>query len=305
MKRTNILIVAAIVVKIFVVSGCSGVGARVAAPSAEPAGGQIDEIGEVPFYTEWPFDVEEAKRRQIETAEAQEIPVEKTIDMGEGITLEMILIPAGEFIMGSPEDEDGRLEFEGPQRRVRITQPFYMGKYEVTQAQWERMMEENPSHFKGADLPVTFISWIEAREFLGKVDDDIRLPTEAEWEYACRAGSATRFYSGDSEDDLDDAGWYGENSSSRTHPVGEKRPNAWGLFDMHGNVLEWCADWFQDSYIGLETTDPKGPETGTYRVIRGGSWFNTLLWARSASRSGLDPEMGGFHLGFRFVSPAL
>ncbi len=147
------------------------------------------------------------------------------------------------------------------------------------------------------------VSWDDAQEFLGKLNlmektNTYRLPTEAEWEYACRAGSTTRFCFGDEEAELEDYAWYEENSEGKTHPVGQKQPNAWGLYDMHGNVWEWCQDWYGD-YPAGPVTDPRGPDTGEYRVLRGGSWGNDSRNLRSAVRDYNNPDFRHYNFGFR------
>ena len=220
-----------------------------------------------------------------------------TLDLGGGASMELVLVPAGEFMMG-----DGKTS-----HRVRITQPFYMGKYEVTQAQYERIMGKNPSKWKGSDLPVEQVSWNDATEFcrklLQKTGSEVRLPTEAEWEYACRAGSTTRFCFGDSDNGLGDYAWYSGNTGRKTHPVGGKRANAWGLHDVHGNVSEWCADWY-GKYPSGAVSDPTGPASGGFRVVRGGSWFNGGPLCRSAFRLTLRaPNLANCFFGFRVVVP--
>ena len=228
-----------------------------------------------------------------------------TLDLGGAVTMELVLIPAGEFMMGSPNSESGRESEEGPQHRVRITKPFYMGKYEVTQAQYERIMGKNPSKFKGASNPVEEVSWNDATEFCRKLSQrsgrKVRLPTEAEWEYACRAGSTTRFCFGDNDNGLGNYAWYLINSGGKTHPVGAKRANAWGLHDMHGNVWEWCADW-DGLYPSGAVSDPSGPRSGSSRVLRGGSWHAYGRHCRSAGRYGSGPTGRCYSLGFRVAA---
>ncbi|MGA2032296.1 MAG: formylglycine-generating enzyme family protein [Thermoguttaceae bacterium] len=213
-----------------------------------------------------------------------------TVDLGGGVKLEMVLIPAGEFLMGSPDSDSNALGNEKPQHRVRITKPFYLGKYPVTQEQWEAVMGNNPSHFKGPKNPVEQVSWDNCQQFCVKLTAKVgggrfSLPTEAQWEYACRAGSTTRYCYGDDESGLGEYAWYANNSSSSTHPVGEKKPNAWGLYDMYGNVWEWCADWCDGGYYaGSPRDDPPGAAAGWDRVLRGGSWLHPAWYCRSAFR---------------------
>ena len=212
------------------------------------------------------------------------------------------LIPAGEFTMGSPEDDPDRVSDETP-RRVQITKPFYLGIYEVTQEQYEKVMGENPSRFKDPSRPVEQVSWKDATAFCAKLSETerrstYRLPTEAEWEYACRAGTTTRHSFGD---DLDPQyAWFRDNSDGGSHPVGQKRPNAWGLYDMHGNVREWCRDRYASSYqADPSTVDPAGPATGSNRVARGGGWYVTPEYCRSANRDKYAPIDRFLNLGFR------
>jgi formylglycine-generating enzyme required for sulfatase activity len=227
------------------------------------------------------------------TGWAKEVVHEKT-------GVEMVFIPAGEFEMGS---NDGEGE-EKPVHRVRITHPFYMGKCEVTQGQWQRLMGNNPSNFKGVDrLPVEGVSWYDCQEFLKKAGEGLKLPTEAQWEYACRAGTKTQYSFGNGEGQLGKYAWYGGNSGEMTHPVGEKSPNAWGLYDMHGNVWEWCADGFDGNYYSNSPAeDPKGPHWKQERVVRGGSWINIIAgYCRSAGRTGVRPDYSSTGGGFRPV----
>jgi len=316
----------------------------------------------------------------------------KTIDLGNGVLLELVLIPAGTFLMGTPEPEpvdeegfyakirtgvvvllvagglllgllgivvirairnrqrpqyslawflvmaiaagigllgglhwyfsaqalvDARSEYqaalarfqssydwEKPAHEVTLTQAFYLGKYEVTQEQYQEVMGNNPSRFKGRDLPVETVSWEDAQAFCKKASEKtglvVRLPTDAEWERACRAGTKTTYYTGDTDADLDRAGWYGGNSKGATHPAGQKVANAWGVYDMHGNVWEWCADWFEE-YKGESAVDPHGPAEGQYRVLRGGSWDFDPGRCRSAYRFGGTPGYRSHYFGFRVV----
>jgi formylglycine-generating enzyme required for sulfatase activity len=226
-----------------------------------------------------------------------------TLDLGKGVTMKLVLIRPGKFMMGSPDSEEGRKAEEGPLHEVTISRPFCMGVTEVTQAQYEAVMGTNPGASTAA--PAENVSWGDAVEFCRKASEKtgktVRLPTEAEWEYACRAGSTTRFSFGDSDGTLGDYAWYGSNSGGKTHPVGQKKPNPWGLYDMHGNVWEWCQD-LQGRYAAGAVTDPAGAGAGTYRVLRGGSWFSDPVFCRSAYRGSFySPGLRGTHCGFRVV----
>jgi len=321
-----------------------------------------------------------------------DLPPTKSLDLGNGVTLDLVLIPAGKFIMGTPEPKPvdevpfrtkiivgqsafaagvgvllvlvavviirairqrhrpqyslarflamiaaasvavmggmhwwfspqalaqaqadysaalaryrSSYEFEKPAHDVTLTKPLYMGKYEVTQEQYAAVMGANPSNFKGANLPVETVSWDEATEFCKKLSEKtgqtVRLPTEAEWEFACRAGTSTTYNTGDSDGDLDRAAWYGANSKGTTHPVCQKAANAWGLHDMHGNVWEWCQDWYE-AYRAEAAVDPQGPPQGQIRVLRGGSWLNFPRFCRSAYRYWISPGARFISLGFRVV----
>jgi len=231
-----------------------------------------------------------------------------TLTLGKDVTMTLLRIGPGKFVMGSPEAEPHRDGQEGPQRLVTLRKPFYIGVTEVTQAQYEAMMGRNPSKHVGADKPVDNVSWHEAAEFCKKLSHKtgrtVRLPTEAEWEYACRGGTRSAHFFGDDAGNLMDYAWFEENSDQTSHPVGQKKPNPAGLYDMHGNVWEWCSDWYADSYANAGTVDPQGPATGSQRVWRGGSWYNGPKYQRSATRLGVDPESRRGHRGFRVVMEA-
>ena len=207
--------------------------------------------------------------------------------------------------MGSPVTEKGRLKDEGPQRRVTISNPFYMGLTEVTQTQYQCVTGKNPSEFRGPKLPVERVSWDEAMAFCTalskKTGRTVRLPTEAQWEYACRAGTKTRFSFGNENKDMASYGWSGDNSGKTTHPVGRKKPNPAGLYDMHGNVWEWCSDRYQDGYKGLGLLNPKGPKTGSTRVYRGGAWAFGPDACRAANRAMGSSDRRQRNHGFRVV----
>jgi len=234
--------------------------------------------------------------------------------------MKLVLIPSGEFLMGSPDSDSEALDDEKPQHRVRTMRPFYLGVTEVTQGQYRALNNENPSRFKGSDdLPVENVSWDDAIAFCNKLSereglkpyyqlgtgapsggDGYRLPTEAEWEYACRGGNTTRYSFGDDATRLAEFGWYQGNSDRKTHPVGQKGPNAWGLYDMHGNVWEWCGDGYKTSYYKESPpTDPSGASQAALRVLRGGSWSSRPRFARSALRYGYTPALRRDDVGFR------
>lgn len=214
----------------------------------------------------------------------------------DGIPFELVLIPPGDFEMGSPDNEQGHQANESPVRLVRITKPFYLGRFEVTQAQFKAVMGVNPGLVPGDTLAVDQLTYPQALEFCKRVSlrlgVTVSLPAEAQWEYACRAGTRTRFSSGDSPSDLDRVAWYKENSGGVVHPVGQKAPNAWGLYDMHGNVWEFCAD-FLPSYARIDAVDPRGrmqPEIG---AMRGGGHSYPADYCRAATRLLANPQFGG------------
>ena len=237
----------------------------------------------------------------------------------EEITQKLRWIPPGRFMMGSPEGETGRLESEGPQHLVTIASGFWLFDTPVTQALWQAVMKGSPSRFEGAELPVERVSWEDAKAFIGQLKThvpglDLRLPSEAEWEYACRAGTNGRTYlemtakaETGSGEDLGQIAWYNENSERETHPVGQKKRNGFGLYDMLGNVWEWCEDEWHASYAGspgdgsawLGQPSGQDKEGHAFRVIRGGSWISDAQGVRSAVRGGGVPSYRNGDLGFR------
>ena len=333
-----------------------------------------------------------------EYAKKVNLPPTKTLDLGNGVNMELVLIPAGKFIMGTPEptpvDEEGCLkkivigqallatstvallvmlalitiqairkrqrpkysllwlllvtamaggcvlsgvhwrqslrgletaqseyaaaqarfqsadDTEKPAHTVILTKPFYVGKFVVTQEQYQAVVGTNPSNFKGKDNPVEQVSWDDAQAFCKKLTEQskqaVRLPTEAEWEYSCRAGTTTSYYSGDSEASLARVAWYSENSNGATHPVCQKEPNAFGLYDMHGNVWHWCDDWYGHDYYGKsDAENPHGPANGDSHVLRGGSWRGGPGRCQSAFRDWFNPDGRSSFGGFRVVVPVL
>ena len=220
------------------------------------------------------------------------------------IGTEFVLISAGEFDMGSPPNEAGR-NHERPIHRVKISNAFYMSKYEVTQKQWYDVMDINPSYFEGDNLPVEQVSWNDAQEFIRRLNvkegtNKYRLPSEAEWEYAARAGTKTRYSFGDDSLELDEYAWYGSNSGSVTHKVGQKNPNPWGLYDMHGNVMEWVQDIYHSSYDGAPANGSAWEGDDSDRVFRGGCVGYGAGCMRSGYRDRSTPDYRHVRLGFRY-----
>jgi formylglycine-generating enzyme required for sulfatase activity len=230
------------------------------------------------------------------------------------IGMKLVLIPKGTFQMGSPEGEKRRAKGE-VQHEVTLSKEFYLGVTEVTQVQYQKVMGENPSWFQGDNIqcdssnhPVDYVLWEEAVEFCKRLSElpeekkagrVYRLPTEAEWEYGCRAGRQTAFSFGDARVSLGDYAWFVGNSNNRTHPVGQKKPNAWGLYDMHGNVWEWCSDFYGE-YPSSAVRDPAGPRVGSEHVLRSGGWNCEAADCRSASRRSFGPSDREFDTeGFR------
>jgi formylglycine-generating enzyme required for sulfatase activity len=216
------------------------------------------------------------------------------------VGMDLILIQAGEFIMGNPRPNDLSPDTEKPSHKVTISQPFYMARYPITQEVWREVMGNNPSIDKGNEKPVTNVSWEDARAFckaLSKLEGrECRLPTEAEWEFACKAGSLNGNY-----EPLKDFAWYGDNSRGNTHPIGQKEPNKWGLYDMLGNVGEWCLDWF-GPYPSRQLSDPTGPNEGRERIVRGGGYSHSADKCKPTARNPIPPHEKYNFIGFRIIS---
>ncbi|MBX3421769.1 MAG: formylglycine-generating enzyme family protein [Pirellulaceae bacterium] len=237
--------------------------------------------------------------------------------------MKLVIISKGTFKLGSPPGKEG-VNHDERQHEVTISRDYYLGMYEVTQAQYETIMGDNPSYFQNdnlpdarsvevtSDFPVETVSWEDAVEFCRRISAlpaeratgrVYRLPTEAEWEYACRAGSKLAYSFGGDVRALGDYAWYDSNSNDRTYPVGQKKANSWGLYDMHGNVWEWCSDWYGE-YPNGAVSDPQGPRTGSLRVDRGGSWDYGAAMCQSSFRGNLDPSGSNFNNGFRLALDA-
>lgn len=224
------------------------------------------------------------------------------------VWISMSLIPSGVFTMGSPSQERDRRSDEGPQHRVQLVEPFYLGVYEVTQQQWKVVMGSLPSGLTySPENPITNVSWYDCQSFIQKLNNmgigQFRLPTEAEWEYACRAGGSSRFPWGEDTDysSLGQFAWYAANSNKKLHSAGGKLPNTWNLYDMQGNAWEWCSDWYADAYAEDQEINPKGPSIGTHKVIRGGSFSFSGEYLRSSYRDFFSPNDYDYDIGFRLV----
>jgi formylglycine-generating enzyme required for sulfatase activity len=246
---------------------------------------------------------EAQEKQKSEAATATPKPTENKPDNSLGI--QMVFVKGGTFTMGcTSEQGSGCSNDEKPAHQVTVSD-FYIGKYEVTQAQWKSVMSSNPSNFKGDNLPVEQVSWGDVQEFIRKLNaqtgKNYRLPTEAEWEYAARGGAQSRGYKYSGSNTVGNVAWYDENSGNTTHPVGQKSPNELGLYDMSGNVWEWCSDWY-GAYNSSWLADPIGPSSGSYRVVRGGSWGNVAQRVRVPYRSDYTPGDRNNLLGFRLAS---
>ncbi|MFP4029720.1 MAG: formylglycine-generating enzyme family protein [Candidatus Brocadiia bacterium] len=334
------------VLAVLIVAGISLGGQKAKDKEAAPADKKSKRKYKI--YTEWPFDAEEAKRRQQETAKSLDIPVVKKLDLDDGVTMKLVLIPAGQFEMGSkfsPQEIENRYggaadwyDSEQPQHTVKITKPFYMSATEVTIEQYRAFLRDGGDDSgvdwdeddcpirksgtyrlsgnkfgKSDDQPMAAVSWHGADKFCQwlsrKTGKTVRLPTEAQWEYACRAGSTTAYCFGDSERQLAEYAWYEDNAEDAgkdyPQPVGRKKPNDWGLYDMHGNVWDWCRDYYDHEYYEKSPkTDPTGPESGVFRVLRGGSWSYYARVCRSAHRLWTHPtDTRGFRVVLVVSSP--
>lgn len=251
-------------------------------------------------FLEPPFDFNQAQEAQQALAKNLGLEVETTVDLGTGVNLAMILIPQGKFMMGSPLSETGHKGDE-TQHQVVFSSPYFIGKYEVTQEQWEAVMGDNPSQTKGAKLPVTNISWLDCQNFISKLnaktESNYRFPTEAEWEFACRSGAKSAYSVGD-KITKNDSNF--ENVKGSAKPVGSYKPNAFGLYDMHGNVWEFCSDWY-GAYSSGKSLDPMGFKNGRDHVLRGGSFFVDGLLLRSSTRDFVAPDFHNVVIGFRLA----
>ena len=238
-----------------------------------------------------------------------------TVELVPGVTMDMVWVEAGVFTMGSPLDEWGRNEDEGPQFQVSLSRGFYLGRCEVTQHQWEAVTGTRPWHgaidalAEGSDRPAVHISWVDVQDFIGQLNaaagaELYRLPTEAEWEYAGRSGTQSPWFFGHTDERLDLYAWWADNTAPTGRPsaqaVGLKSPNPWGLYDMHGNVWEWVGDWL-GPYPGNPQSDPRGPDQGTARVFRGGSFTDVASFSRSAQRCWNAPDLRFNNVGVRLV----
>ena len=227
-----------------------------------------------------------------------------SIPVKDGISIDMVRVEAGTFTMGATPEMGDPFDADKPAHRVTLTNDYYIGKYEVTQALWKAVMGNNPSNFKGDNLPVEQVSWYDCQDFLSKLNritgKTFRLPTEAEWEYAARGGNKSRGYQYSGSNNTLDVAWFRDNSGSNTHAVGTKQPNELGIYDMSGNVREWCQDW-KGEYSSSSQVNPTGANSGSDRVFRGGSWSGEARYCRSSYRLYYTPDYSNYSLGLRLV----
>ena len=246
--------------------------------------------------------VHKGQTYSIGNKELSKAPTQITITVN-GVSFDMRRIEAGTFMMGATPEMEEPNDDEKPVHQVTLTNNYYIGKFEVTQTLWEAVMDSNPSEFKGSNLPVECVSWEDCQKFIGKLNHitgkNFRLPTEAEWEYAARGGKKSRGYQYSGSNNLSAVAWCWDNSDDRTYPVGTKQPNELGIYDMSGNVGEWCQDWYSD-YSDTAQTNPKGFTSGCSRVERGGSWLlQNTMYCRSSARNSYNPEGRGPYIGLR------
>ena len=227
-----------------------------------------------------------------------------TIPVKDGISIDMVRVEAGTFTMGATAEMKNTEDSEKPTHRVTLTNDYYIGKYEVTQALWQAVMGDDPSYFKGDNLPVEAVTWDDCQEFIGKLNritgKTFRLPTEAEWEYAARGGNKSRGYQYSGSNNPSNVAWYDDNSGDKTHAVGTKQPNELGIYDMSGNVWEWCQDWYE-TYSSSSQVNPTGANSGSCRVVRGVSWYNNARDCRLSLRGSNTPDFRSSNLGLRLV----
>ena len=227
-----------------------------------------------------------------------------SIPVKDGISIDMVRVEAGTFTMGATPEMGDPFDADKPAHRVTLTNDYYIGKYEVTQALWKAVMGNNPSYFKGDNLPVEQVSWNDCQEFISKLNritgKTFRLPTEAEWEYAARGGNKSRGYQYSGSNNPSNVAWYDDNSGDKTHAVGTKQPNELGIYDMSGNVWEWCQDWYE-TYSSSSQVNPTGANSGSCRVVRGVSWYNNARNCRLSLRGSNTPDFRSSNLGLRLV----
>lgn len=244
-------------------------------------------------------EVKPEHRREASTATM------RTVELTPGVTMTFVQIPPGSCIIGSAPDAFGHRPDESPQRAVQIPQALWVGQTEVTQRQWQALEGNNPSWYPGDELPVNRISWYDANDFCRRLSAKYgcvaRLPTEAEWEYICRAGTQTPYPFGEDATDAAEYGWFQGDSQRQPNPVAQKKPTRWGLYDIHGNVWEWCADHYALSLEPIDETMLQDEMVQTHRVLRGGSWFEPVDWCRCASRIGRPGSMRSGYIGMRVI----
>ena len=246
----------------------------------------------------------ETVKLEVKKEQIQEKPAQQP-QLNSGTNIDMVYVPGGSFTMGCTSEQGDCESDEKPSHTVSLSS-FYIGKNEITQAQWRAVMGTNPSNFSGCDnCPVENVSWNDAQQFIQKLNQQTgkryRLPTEAEWEYAARGGNKSRGYDYSGSNDIGAVSWYKDNSDSKTHPVGQKQANELGIYDMSGNVWEWCSDWYAN-YSSSPSSNPQGPSTGcSSRVLRGGSWSSAATYCRVAYRRNFSPEIRGISNGFRVL----